>query len=159
MALNIFTNQSLLHSFSMFLWPLLCCLIHLPRIQQLCARSGALGQGVAKATTAARSVCRMLRWKRWSTAECGTRSTGWENRDNRGTKRQGGGWKLVGSGFWRMAIFWSWCVIVCPAGGRHVVISELYSLCLCEGKHRVSAKTVCTNHQLPLGEWEASSFP
>lgn len=40
-------------------------------------------------------------------------------------------------------------------GGRHVVVCELHPVCLCQGGHRVPAKAVCANHQLPLGEWQA----
>lgn len=59
------------------------CLTHLPywtlllnRIPRWCARGGAPSQGVAMETNVVRSVCRMWRWRKWSTAESGTRFTG-----------------------------------------------------------------------------------
>lgn len=42
--------------------------------------------------------------------------------------------------------------LFCTTGRGHVVVGQLLPLRLCEGNHRVSTQTVCTNHQLPFGE-------
>lgn len=53
-----------------------CCLPILPRIPLWCVKDGAQGLEVVRAASAVRSVCPTSRWRRWSTAESRTRSTG-----------------------------------------------------------------------------------